>query len=74
MFSITTKVPTRRLVASSGVGQRGWTIFSRFLTTDTGKTGAGRPSIIWNAGIMGSRLATIEIPGASATTASRKHG
>jgi hypothetical protein len=40
----------------------------------TGKTGAGRPSIIWNAGIMGSSPAMIEIPGASATTARRKHG
>jgi len=36
-----------------------------------GKIGVGLPAIIWNAGIMSSRLATIEIPGAIATRASR---
>jgi len=36
-----------------------------------GKTGAGLPTIIWNAGIVSSRPATIESAGASATSASR---
>ena len=36
-----------------------------------GKTGAGWPAIIWNAGIMSSKPATIETPGAIATRASR---
>lgn len=36
-----------------------------------GKTGAGLPAIIWNAGIMSSGPATIESPGAIATSASR---
>jgi len=35
-----------------------------------GKTGAGCPAIIWNAGIMSSRPAMIETPGAIATRAS----
>ena len=37
VFSITTTVPTKRLVASSGVGQRGWIIFSRYLSTGTAR-------------------------------------
>jgi hypothetical protein len=36
-----------------------------------GKTGAGWPAFIWNAGIMSSRPATIDTPGAIATKASR---
>ena len=35
-----------------------------------GKTGAGLPAIIWKAGIMSSRPATIESPGVIATKAS----
>ena len=35
-----------------------------------GKAGAGWPAIIWNAGIMSSRPARIETPGAIATRAS----
>ena len=38
---------------------------------EPGKTGVGRPAIISNAGIMSSRPATIETPGAIATSASR---
>ena len=37
MFSITTTMPTRRLVASSGVDQRGWIIFSRYRSTGTAR-------------------------------------
>ena len=36
-----------------------------------GKTGAGWPAFIWNAGIMSSRPATIDTPSAIATKASR---
>ena len=91
VFRFTMTVPTSRLVASNGVGQRGWITFSKYLSTGTarctraarcrvgkgraampcGKTGAGWPTIIWNAGIMRRRPATIETPGAIATRASR---
>ena len=37
MFSNTTTMPTRRLVVSGGVGQRGYVIFSRNLSTGTAR-------------------------------------
>ena len=72
VFRIMTTMPTSRLVASNGVGQRGWITFSKYRSTGTarctraarcrvgkgraamprGKTGAGWPAIIWNAGII----------------------
>jgi hypothetical protein len=35
-----------------------------------GKTGADRPAIIWKAGIMSSKPATIETPGTTAASES----
>ena len=37
VFGITTTVPTSRLVASNGVGQRGWITFSKYLSTGTAR-------------------------------------
>ena len=86
-LSITTTAPTRRLVASSGMAQRGWITFSRYLSTGTARcTKAARcrvgsdsdrrgdrwPAIICNAGIMSRSPATIyATPGAIAARASR---